>query len=337
MNRNEIEPTLADPASRAHFVGGTFRAPAGETSLPTTDPSNWTDAGDVRRGDRGRGRRCGARRAAGLRRGVVANDGARAPRPDEPARRCARAAHRAARLARNARRRQADRRVEGDHARPAVHARLLCGRPADAVGADAVGRRARRAQLHAARAAGRLRAYRAVELPADACAPQDRAGDRGRQHRRAQALRAHAALGGGAGAGGRRDGAAAWRHQHRLWRRTDWHAARRASAGREGVVHRRQRDRAQDRPGGLARNQARDAGAWRQDAARRVRRCRPGSGGRGRTHRQHPEHRAGVRGMHAPHRPRANRGCVRGSVGNVALRPSGSGFPSTRIPRWGRS
>ena len=40
MNRNDIEPTLADPASRAHFVGGTFRAPAGETSLPTTDPSN---------------------------------------------------------------------------------------------------------------------------------------------------------------------------------------------------------------------------------------------------------------------------------------------------------
>jgi acyl-CoA reductase-like NAD-dependent aldehyde dehydrogenase len=40
MNRNDIEPTLADPAARAHFVGGTFRAPAGDTPLPTTDPSN---------------------------------------------------------------------------------------------------------------------------------------------------------------------------------------------------------------------------------------------------------------------------------------------------------
>ena len=40
MNRNAIEPTLADPALRAHFIGGAFRAPAGEVPLPTTDPSN---------------------------------------------------------------------------------------------------------------------------------------------------------------------------------------------------------------------------------------------------------------------------------------------------------
>ena len=39
MNRNDVEPMLADPALRAHFVGGAFRAPAGEVPLPTTDPS----------------------------------------------------------------------------------------------------------------------------------------------------------------------------------------------------------------------------------------------------------------------------------------------------------
>jgi len=39
MNRNDIEPTLADPAVRSHFVDGAFRAPRGETPLPTVDPS----------------------------------------------------------------------------------------------------------------------------------------------------------------------------------------------------------------------------------------------------------------------------------------------------------
>lgn len=39
MNRNDVEPTLADPAVRAHFVGGAFRAPAGEGELPANDPS----------------------------------------------------------------------------------------------------------------------------------------------------------------------------------------------------------------------------------------------------------------------------------------------------------
>ena len=39
MNRSDIEQSLAEPTVHAHFIGGQFHAPIGESLLPTIDPS----------------------------------------------------------------------------------------------------------------------------------------------------------------------------------------------------------------------------------------------------------------------------------------------------------
>ena len=151
---------------------------------------------------------------------------------------------------------------------------LLRRRGRQALRRDDPGRRRRRPDLP--RAARRRRPDRALELPAQHRELEARPGARLRQHGRAEARRAHAALGAaarrararGRDPGGRRQRA----RRPGLGRRA---AAGRASRRREDRLHRLDRGRARGDAGRRRDDQARHARARRQVGQRRLRRRRP--------------------------------------------------------------
>ncbi len=138
----------------------------------------------------------------------------------------------------------------------------------------------RRLHLDAApRADRRLRPDRALELPADDGDLEDRSGAGGGQHRRAQARRDDAVLGGAAGPD-RRGRPAARRAQRDLRGPGHRPGAGRASGAPPGRGHRQPTRRPGDRAGRRGRRQTAAPGARRQRPGDRARRRRPRSDGR---------------------------------------------------------
>ena len=127
-------------------------------------------------------------------------------------------------------------------------------------------------QLRAARADGRVRRHRAVELPAGDGGVEARAGARDGQQRGAQAGVEHAAHGSAAGRAARRDRPAQGRGQRDHRRRaTVGRGAGVASRRGQGLLHGIHRRRPADHAAGLRHDQEVHAGAGRQVAEHRVR------------------------------------------------------------------
>ena len=217
-----------------------------------------------RRGRRGEGLSCVERhRAEGSRRAAA---------EDRRAHRSRSGRLRAAGIAelRQAVRRGAERRDPG-HRRRVPFLRGRCAHAARR------GRRRIPAGLHQhdpPRSGRRGRVDRAVELPADDGGVEAVAGARGRQHGRAEAVRADAAHGAQARDAARR-AVPAGRRQHRARQRSDGRrGADFAAAGRDGLAHRRCVDGREGAAGGREGREAHAPGARRQGAGDRVRRRR---------------------------------------------------------------
>ena len=188
-----------------------------------------------------------------------------------------------------------------------------------------------------ARPARRRRPDHPVELPAADAGVEDRPGPRRRQHRRPQAGIDHAAQRAAVRRRVRPGGPAAGHRQHRHRTRRRGDAPRDPSRGRQGGVHRLDRDRPQDLPGRGRHRQGADPGARWQGGQHRVRRRAARPGGRG--HRQRHLLQPGrglLRGLAAA-RPGVDRGAARSTSSRTASRPSVSAIRWTRTPTSGRS
>ncbi len=207
------------------------------------------------------------------------------------------------------------------------------GRETDGVRDHPVAGR-QQADPHLPQAERRLRRDHALELPDADPGRADRAGDRGRQHDRDEALRVDADRDGDLHAGDGRRGPARRRRQRRLRRRR---GRRAADHRREHRLHRLRRfahdcgeDRARGRPEAVA-----DRGQ-RQRAGDRLRRRRSRGRGEGRRLRRVLLRRPGLlRDRARARRPqRARRLSGRGHEGGT--RPGSSAIPTTTTRSSGR-
>ena len=149
-----------------------------------------------------------------------------------------------------------------------AHLRYFAGWPTKIEGSVLPVTRAQHALLHAPRAGRRVRADRAVELPAADGRLEDRPGARGRLHDRAQAGRADAAERAAPRRAGARGRLPAGRPERAHRRRRDRRGARRPPRRGQDRLHRLDRRGPRDRRQGRAGAQARDARAGRQVAER---------------------------------------------------------------------
>ena len=186
-------------------------------------------------------------------------------------------------------------------------------------------------QHDAARAARRRRRNHPVELSAAAGGVEDRAGDRGRQHRGAQARRAGLPVGHVSRQAVPGSRHSARRRQHRAGlRRGRRPRAGAAPHGRQGDVHRRDRDRQAHRGRSRRHAQAGRARARRQERRHGVRGCadRPGGADRRDVDLQQPGPGLHRRLAPVPAREGPRQGAGKGDRGRQegeARRPDGPG------------
>ena len=262
------------------FIDGQWRDPSTgrwfETANPYTGEA-WARDPARRRGRRRARRRRRAPRLPRRRLARAEREPARPPRA--PLRRSAREACRGTRHDRGARQRQALRRDLQPGPLPLRVVPVLRRPRRQDRGQRAGDGQAGRAELHAPRAARRLRLHHAVELAAAAARLEGRAGARRRQHAGDQAVRVHLGLDARVRAPVARGGPAARRRQrrHRLRRRSR-RAAGAPSEGAQGRLHGRRVGRPLGQRRGRGRLQARDARARRQVRQHRLRRRQPRPG-----------------------------------------------------------
>ncbi len=140
-----------------------------------------------------------------------------------------------------------------------------------------------RVRVYEIRAEGRHRDHHAVEFAVDADELETCARARRGLHRGRQAFRVHIGFDAGAFPDSDRRGPAARRAERGHWSRPGGRRSARDASGRGSCrLHRRRRRRSQDLRAGGARPQDGDAGARRQVAEHRVRRCGSRPGGQGR-------------------------------------------------------
>ena len=216
-------------------------------------------------------------------------------------------------------------------------AALLRGRGADAQRPGGGRVRRRLHVLRPARADRDRRADHAVELPADDGDLEDRAGARGGQRRRAQAVRADAADDAAPRRARGRGPAARGAQRHHGRRRPGRRGHRHARRRRDGVAHRQRRDRQVDRAQRRRHAQARPPRARRQGARGRPRRRRPGRRRGGPAGRELPQLGPGLHGgvARARRAPRSTTGCSRSSSRRPS-RSSSATRPRATRSRWAR-